>query len=233
MGFRDGIKAIAEKAAAQAERAAIQAKENHVTLQITSGKNYLNLNAFTDSIVLRQNAEGKIYFDNVDGFFEIVDYQWEGPRYKTVATSDTTEVSKGKDKTKRKGGLGGALIGTALMPGVGTAIGYMASSRKETKSKGNSKVNTVASEEDVEVPGNAKMTLRNIGTGATFVIGFSCDTALDGEIVNFNVPRVMGAGEAEQKKSNVQLLKEYKDLLDMGVITQEEFDQKKHEILGL
>ena len=32
---------------------------------------------------------------------------------------------------------------------------------------------------------------------------------------------------------NVQKLKSYKDLLDSGVITQEEFDKKKSELLGL
>lgn len=36
-----------------------------------------------------------------------------------------------------------------------------------------------------------------------------------------------------QKTSNADELKKYKDLLDSGVITQEEFDQKKKQLLGL
>ena len=46
------------------------------------------------------------------------------------------------------------------------------------------------------------------------------------------------AAEEEKDKSekellNVQKLKSYKDLLDSGVITQEEFDKKKSELLDL
>lgn len=37
--------------------------------------------------------------------------------------------------------------------------------------------------------------------------------------------------EEERKKSPVEELKEYKELLDMEIITQEEFDQKKSELL--
>lgn len=41
--------------------------------------------------------------------------------------------------------------------------------------------------------------------------------------------------ENEKKKEidNLQILKEYKNLLDTGVLTQEEFDKKKNEILSL
>ena len=37
----------------------------------------------------------------------------------------------------------------------------------------------------------------------------------------------------EPTKSNADELKKYKELLDMGVITQEEFDAKKKQLLGL
>lgn len=40
------------------------------------------------------------------------------------------------------------------------------------------------------------------------------------------------ANEASQTKSVAEELKEYKELLDMDIITQEEFDAKKKEILG-
>ena len=40
-------------------------------------------------------------------------------------------------------------------------------------------------------------------------------------------------GEAIHKVSPAEELKKYKELLDMGVITQEEFDVKKKELLGL
>lgn len=37
----------------------------------------------------------------------------------------------------------------------------------------------------------------------------------------------------KQETSNADELKKYKDLLDSGVTTQEEFDQKKKQLLGL
>ncbi|MBO5652993.1 MAG: SHOCT domain-containing protein, partial [Clostridia bacterium] len=36
-----------------------------------------------------------------------------------------------------------------------------------------------------------------------------------------------------QASSNAEELKKYKDLLDAGIITQEEFDAKKKQLLGL
>lgn len=55
---------------------------------------------------------------------------------------------------------------------------------------------------------------------------------IDGETTLVAV-KEKGASVKSQKSqmSAIQLLKEYKDLLDSGVITQEEFDQKKKELL--
>lgn len=39
--------------------------------------------------------------------------------------------------------------------------------------------------------------------------------------------------KSEKELLNIQKLKSYKDLLDSGVITQEEFDKKKSELLDL
>ena len=36
-----------------------------------------------------------------------------------------------------------------------------------------------------------------------------------------------------QETSNADELKKFKDLLDSGIITQEEFDEKKKQLLGL
>lgn len=228
MGFTDSIKASWDKMQTQA-------KELHVSIKVTSGKNYLGLGLMSDTAMIRQNAEGKIYFDKVDGFFEITDYQWEGPRYKVVSTTNTVEEKKGKEKTKKKGGLGGAAIGTLIAPGVGTMIGYAASRKKETTVKGATEANTTVNEEEVETTSNAKMTLRNLATKESFVIGFLCDSTIDGELANFNISRSRTATveEVGQQKSKVELMKDYKELLDAQIITQEEFDAKKKELLGI
>lgn len=224
MGFADNIKASLDKIQTQS-------KELHVAVEVKSGKQFLNMGPLTSSITIRQNADGNIYFDKVDGFFEITDYQWEGPRYKTVATSNTTE--KSKETTKKKGGLGGAVIGTMVAGPIGTAVGFAATRKKDKK--GEKEANTIASEEEVETKSNAKMTLRNLSTGESFTIGFLCDSKIDGDLSNFNMhtQRTITTSEASQQKSKVELMKEYKDLLDAGIINEEEFAQKKKEILGI
>ena len=43
-----------------------------------------------------------------------------------------------------------------------------------------------------------------------------------------------GAEQQEKsEKENIEKLKEYKKLLDDGIITQEDFDKKKQQLLGL
>ena len=224
MGFTDNIKASWDKIQTQA-------KELHVTVEVKSGKQFLNMGPLTSSITIRQNADGNIYFDKVDGFFEITDYQWEGPRYKTVATTNSTE--KSKEKTKKKGGLGGAVVGTMVAGPIGTAVGFAATRKKDKK--GEKEANTIASEEEVETKSNAKMALRNLSTGESFTIGFLCDSKIDGDLSNFsmNTQRIVTTSEVTQQKSKVELMKEYKDLLDAGIINEEEFAQKKKEILGI
>lgn len=227
MGITNSLKSFADKVATQA-------KEKHVSLEVTSGQKQLNMGLFSSSIVMRENSDGKIYFDGVPGTFSIVDYSWDGPQYKSVTTADTIEQQKGKGKTKRKGGLGGAMVGTLLMPGVGTAIGYAMTSKKVSKNKSKLFSNTIVNEEQVEVKGNARLTLQQNETGNTFVIGIKCDTKLDTELQNFPIQRHDNIDQCVTiEKDSVALLKEYKDLLDSGIITQEDFDSKKKELLGL
>lgn len=49
----------------------------------------------------------------------------------------------------------------------------------------------------------------------------------------YTTATVQASAPVNAEKSNVELLKEYKDLLDTGVITQEEFDAKKQQLLNL
>jgi TM2 domain-containing membrane protein YozV len=40
-----------------------------------------------------------------------------------------------------------------------------------------------------------------------------------------------GTSKVDKEAENIQILKEYKDMLDNGIISQEEFDKKKKDIL--
>lgn len=223
---------IADNMSAMVNKMATQAKERHITLEITSGKQQLNMGMLSSSIVMRENADGQIYFDKVPGFFEIIGYSWEGPRYKTVTTTNTVNKHGGKDKTKKKGGLGGAVIGTMILPGVGTAVGYALTHGSQTKHGGSDKIDTRQDSHEEEIKTNAKITLRSLGTGQSFVIGFKCDTRTDSELQNFSMNVPQQAVSVNDQQDAVTLLKQYKSLLDDGIISQEDFDNKKKELLG-
>lgn len=208
--------------------------EPHITLTVTSGNQSLHMGIFSSTITMRQNSDGYIYFDTMpEELFTLNDYSWDGPQYKNVTT--TQETGKHKDKTKRKGGLGAAAVGTLLFPGVGTAIGYAVGSKKVTKGK--NKTDIVTNENLEEIDSAASIQLKNIKTGETFSFGFKCNTNINVELDAFNwdnLPEIQeqSAQNVQSESDKISLLKQYKELLDSGIITQEEFDQKKQELLG-
>ena len=78
----------------------------------------------------------------------------------------------------------------------------------------------------------ASMKMRNIETNQINTIGFRCSSNIDMQLKSFNISKSSDAVEnVRNQKTSVELLKEYKELLDSGIITQEEFDQKKSELL--
>lgn len=208
-----------------------------VNLIVTSGKQFLNMGFFSTVISMKKDEYGNILLGNLQNKFEILEYNWEGARYQTTTNTVSNEKTKGKSKEKehRKGRVAGAVIGTMLFPGVGTAIGASLGTGKKSKGKTNTdRIGTSSvTTSDVEIKSSATLKFRNLDTGEVFVIGFQCDSKTDAELQNFCIPRNTGnfAEEISQQKSNVELLKEYKELLDMGIITEEEFQKKKKELL--
>lgn len=208
-----------------------------MTLEVTAGKENLNLGFLASRVKMSQREDGLVYFDTLpDRLFRLNDYTWNGPIYKTVSTSKETGKSKLKEKEKRKGGLGGAVVGTLLLPGVGTAIGYAMGSKKVKKGKGRSTVRSVASENQVETDSIARIQLVDNETGSSFSIGIKCNSKIDVNLDRFDWSALPDTEEealvVQTETDKIRLLKEYKDLMDIGVISPEEFEQKKKELLG-
>lgn len=212
-------------------------KTPKVILTITSGKQYLNMGIFSSTITMSKDEANHIIFGKLNSKYEILEYNWDGAKYESVTNASKTSTTnvEGKGKEKRTGRVAGAVIGTVLLPGVGTVIGASVGTGKKTKGKSTSSNigNETVTHKDVEVKSPASLKLRNIDTNDIIVIGFECDSKLDVELQNFNLP----ASQAEfiqdisTQKSSVQLLKEYKELYDLGVISEEEFLKKKNELL--
>lgn len=174
-----------------------------VSIAVTSGKEYLKMGILSYSILtMTKDKDENIILGKSANRYEILEYNWDGARYGTKTNADT------------KGRGMGAIIGNSL----GVA-----------GSKGKSQSTTT----DIEVSSNATLKFRNIKTGNTFVIGFSCNSKIDIQLQNFGVPsnKATFTNQVLQQKSTVELLKEYKELLDMEIITEEEFMEKKRELL--
>lgn len=211
-------------------------------LTITAGKENLGLGFLASSVVMSQRSNGLIYFSSLpDRMFRLVQYTWGGPTYisRTTSTSKRHKKEKSKEKERRKGGLGGAVLGTAIMPGVGTAIGYAMTSKKVKtgKNQATANVRTATDETQTETDNTAKIQVADINSGVTFSFGIRCNSKIDVELDGFNWSNIEDIREAQKKMNqreteNIKLLKQYKELLDMGAISQEEYDDKKHKLLN-
>jgi hypothetical protein len=207
-------------------------------LRVISGKESFDLPSRKTPFLLRQWKDGYVTIADMPEKYTLMDYEWNGPEYRTVEKTTTTSHTKGKtkEKTKRKGRLAGAVIGTAATavtlgnPVVGAAVG----TGKKTKGKNNSTTTGTATttSDNIEVDSYASMKMRNVETNQINTIGFYCSSNIDMQLKSFNISKSSDASEnVRNQKTSVELLKDYKELLDSGIITQEEFNQKKTELL--
>ena len=211
-------------------------------LRVISGKESFDLPSRKTPFLLRQWKDGYVTIADMPEKYTLMDYEWNGPEYRTVEKTTTTSHTKGKtkEKTKRKGRLAGAVIGTAATavtlgnPVVGAAVGAAVGTGKKTKGKNNSTTTGTATttSDNIEVDSYASMKMRNVETNQINTIGFYCSSNIDMQLKSFNISKSSDASEnVRNQKTSVELLKDYKELLDSGIITQEEFNQKKTELL--
>ena len=213
-----------------------------LNLRVISGKEDFELGSKHTRFDLKQWKDGSVTVSDAPTKYELFDYEWNGPEYRTVEKTTTTSHTKGKskEKTKRKGRLAGAVIGTAATavtlgnPVVGAAVGAAVGTGKKTKGKNNSTTTGTATttSDNIEVDSYASMKMRNIETNQINTIGFRCSSNIDMQLKSFNISKRSDDVEnVLNQKTSFELLKDYKELLDSGIITQEEFDQKKSELL--
>ncbi|MBS1401190.1 MAG: hypothetical protein HPZ86_10370 [Clostridia bacterium] len=120
-----------------------------------------------------------------------------------------------KTITKKKGGISRAVVGGALFGGVGAIVGSN-TAKEETKTVGG--IQTV------------KVNL------ITYAGKIQCSTIASQNIISF-LDDCLLESETYDKNQTVssptdEIIK-YKNLLDSGIINQEEFDAKKKQLLGL
>lgn len=208
-----------------------QLMQTHVSLQISAGFQHIHVSSKT---TMFQRHDGTVYFDkNVNEAYILLNYSWNGPHFdmvtKTVSTTNT------KSKTKGKSGkiAGGAVVGTLLMPGIGTAVGALAGAggRKKSKSHSTTINNDVHHSQELNTP--ATLRLKNLNTNEYINIVIACNTIVDSQIrcFQFMIEQAKN-NQSNDAADSLKGIKALKELLDMGAITQEEFDTKKRQLLN-
>lgn len=191
-----------------------------ISLTITSGKQFLKVNTLFNIVTIKRMPDGFVTFGNDNERYSILWIDWAGAEYRSITTTNLsgTERTKAKGKAKEKG---------------------LWNSRVKASSVG--KTNYQNSEHSIsrnfEVESNATMKVQKESTGNTFVIGFVCTSKIYAELQNYIIEQEDDFQEpsepvsVDDKIDSIRLLKEYKDLFDSGIITEEEFLKKKEELL--
>lgn len=197
-------------------------------LTVNSGKDQINCNGWGSNVIMWQRTDGSIYFNtNFHDNFSLIRYEWNGPEYEIV----TNTITKQKGKKTKKGKSGkmtaGALVGTMFMPGIGTAVGAAIGAGGKSKTKNNGTETSDTTQKQVEIPSKAMLYLKNNETNKDVNIIISCDSNIDMELKRFKFLNNSQKTDASDVQKVAEALKSLKELVDLGVLSQEEFETKK------
>lgn len=134
-----------------------------------------------------------------------------------------------------KGGLGRALVGGALLGETGAIVGGITGQRKSNNICTSLKI---------------KITLNNIDNPVAYINFITTKTKKSSflykdadkfsqeilsilDIITKQIAKEEADNNLKEKNSSADEIKKYKELLDNGAITQEEYDAKKKQLLGL
>lgn len=177
-------------------------------------------------IYIRRDKNDLFYFN--DKFsdkstrFIFQSYEWAGPNVETKSISKTT------GNTKTKGRMGRALLGGVVLGPVGAIVGASGKRKSDTNST------TITKHFENEKDGTAKFIFKAVDTDKIEEISVVMNSKKNAEIESFfqNI-NVNTTSNYNDLRSPVDQVKELKELLDLDIITQEEFDIKKKELLDL
>ena len=189
-----------------------------------------------------EGMPGIIWFNReYDRVFEVVGYEWSGPQYRDYVYERTETSGDDGFFANRKGRVAGALIGTAIAPGIGTIIGAAVGTgkKKDRETYSESRV------ESREIRTNAFLRLRDITNDNIIRISFLCDSDIDARIRNNvsvnlesveempeNIPEETKPAQKEPDTDMISRIRELKELLDSGAIDEEEYALLKKKLIG-
>ena len=219
MGLFDGIKKemqlSQEKAAKEKEN---KKKYDNYQIELKSkfvASGRIGINKFNDEL--------KIIKISTESYFKDVYVE-----YKNITEVKIDEKINEKTQTKnvgkRKGVITRSVVGTILMPGVGTVVGGL-TAKKENK------IQSITTQ-DIK---RKIVLIQNTPYQSLLKITYSEELFSKlKSIINNNTETVEETIYKEERTDNgLSDLIALKELFDPGIITQEDFDAKKKQILGL
>ncbi|MCC8439206.1 hypothetical protein CRI85_02435 [Leuconostoc pseudomesenteroides] len=220
MGLFDGIKkemAAAQEKAAQEKEHKKEYDDHQLQLKslfVANGR--IGINKFNDDL--------KIIKLSTENFFKDVYVEYDNI-LEVKLDEKVDEQTNTKNVGKRKGVITRSVVGTVLMPGVGTAIGGL-TAKKENKVLTTTKKNITR-----------KIVLIQ-KTPYQSMLKMTYDETLYSKLqriakTNNDAKSVESIKTDLEPQIDFDNLTKLKELLDRGVITQEDFDTKKKQILGI
>ncbi|MBM6413549.1 SHOCT domain-containing protein [Lacticaseibacillus paracasei] len=223
-------------------------------IKFVSGHELVGASGFGSRIYQLKDNTVIFGLNNPDHFW-ITGIEFAGPRYHEIQTTKSKSHTKGKSKAKKhRHGLGGAVIGTILAPSIGTVAGAIVGSHSgKDKTKGSSstigEASTITSQ--IEDDSSTIVKLTNAATDENVQIILLTKTRDYQRLMSFHVNmEVINKDDSDDhsesssrtsanpktdtsSSSPVEEIRKYKQLLDDGIITAEEFSTKKKQLLGL
>ncbi len=224
-------KAEAERQAELEQIRAYQDNFQNASFQIDTG--YQLIHASPASVMFQREDMTVFFNTNQQDRFLLIDYSWSGPQFETL--TESTSSTHGEDITKGKSGrmAAGAVIGTVFMPVVGTAVGAAIGAGGKKKKITDSQSDSRKVQRKTEVLTPATLKFKNLDNDQIVSIVIGCNTLIDSQIKCFQIQREQSAQEVPINATEaLKEIKALKELLDMGAITQEEFNHKKQQLLN-
>lgn len=195
-------------------------------------------------------GNGFVYFKpDEETIYEVMEVSWDGPAYESHTV--TYEDESAESSQGRLGTIAGAAIGTAVLPGLGTLIGAAIGAGSDEEAE--LKARTKTREEYEEVPATCRIYLERVYDRKEILITTRVKEDKANDLlalvvigpddvpvpmpeavpVPIAVPVAMPVPEAMPAAGDdpYEELKKLKELLDLGIITQEEFERKKASLL--
>ena len=190
------------------------------------------------------DERGYYYFSNSKELagerYYLVGFDWAGPQYKVTSTTVTT--GQDKQKGKKASTLGGAAIGSLMGP-VGTMVGAAVGASGKKKTDINRKSETTSTQEELDttaylifIEKDDKRIKKDAITCNSTIAKEVNSLTFTSEATALGTDEITTEPQLEITDSQVSVadeIRKFKELLDEGIISQEDFDAKKKELLGL